>query len=172
MVLNAVAKVGLTEKVRFEQIVERGQSTKLPWVWEGLFGAEKMVPRAEALEVMLAGCWGTRARKRWAEGRVVWDEVGEEVALVDHWRDLACPWNKVGNREKFSAQQWAHLTDIYEDNWPLCCGQIIKGEGRKQKNLLGGYCNNLARNVATWNKGVAMELESHCQILDIFWKRS
>lgn len=30
MVLNAVAKVGLTEKVRFEQIVERGQSTKLP----------------------------------------------------------------------------------------------------------------------------------------------
>ena len=50
------------------------------------------------------------------------------MALVDHWRDLACPWNKVGNREKFSAQQWAHLTDIYEDNWPLCCGQIIKGD--------------------------------------------
>ena len=39
----------------------------------------------------------------------------------------------------------AHLTDIYEDNWLLCCGQIIKGEGEKQKNLLGGYCHNLGK---------------------------
>ena len=30
MVLNGVAKAGLTEKVRFEQRVERGASTKWP----------------------------------------------------------------------------------------------------------------------------------------------
>ena len=29
------------------------------------------------------------------------DEVREEVALGDPWRELACPWNKVGNHERF-----------------------------------------------------------------------